>query len=192
MPVVSTHLKAVHSLRSIHSLKGKDMLYINEVTGGITDLDEVTGPEQQAAVNSPVKNGQCLTSKVLYFSVLMIKALMCLVKLVKSIFNAKVTQTKAGREAGKCTLLSMIFLRVAGTMINSANHFLPCFLHGWQVCPKYGLLLPPHFVTPYRLSEMPSMRGVFPIKFKFQTVPSFTWYMPLSVMLTSTVHIHIP
>ena len=99
---------------------------------------------------------------------------------------------KAGREAGKSTLPLMIFLRVARTMINGANHFLLCFLYGWQVWLKYGLLLPPYFMMWYRLSRMPSKRGVFPIKFKFQTVLSVMWYMPLSVMLISTVHICIP
>jgi hypothetical protein len=52
------------------STDAPSLIDVDNYSGGVADLDETVGPEQQAAVNSPLKNGIRPTSIVIILSLL--------------------------------------------------------------------------------------------------------------------------
>jgi len=61
--LVTSHVNHTSHAKSLKTSQDKG-LHLDEYMGGVADRDETTGPEEQAAMNSPPKNGKRLTSEV--------------------------------------------------------------------------------------------------------------------------------
>jgi hypothetical protein len=62
--LVSSNQRTSESKASTSS-DARRLIDVNDFSGGVADMDETVGPEQQAAVNSPLKNGIRTTSTVI-------------------------------------------------------------------------------------------------------------------------------